>query len=654
MDQRGNFSARVPNRSPPNFPRPSITYSAKPSEAPLPKKDNLLYYLIGGFALLFIIIGAIFFIVSKDQTSEQTAPLYEDFQSQVVQEITSGGCEKLGLVVNTQKEYTCLDSENNLLKVYISRDLENVILNRLNFTIYSDSNFIEYSSNYGLAPGAFHTYQIDFNDTNFLRMEIISVVKDDDGEKECPKININSIQPCVIEEVSIVPALEYTFDDNMNVILVNQSENVSVNQSAPISEWESFLNIFADKPQKKILNFSIGYVLGEIDELRHIIYIRFEDDRDITSLTPSIQISANATIQPIAGIVRDFSSPVIYTVTASDGSTQNYTIYVSIKKEVQEVPAVSDSSIPIVYLYPVGSNNLTSREVIFTVSDENNISNCTLYSGENVVNTSSNILKTINNTFLVSNLVVGLYSYSVKCSDTLNNVGISNSVTFRVFALNVPNPVDGACGSANRSYTMNDSGFGSNGFCASGSVSSVPQFPARKATSTWQCFGSNGGNNASCSAKRVIITNVSGVIAGEWSYSPSSLVAAELMAKLNKNYYILNIGARSGCPLCKAAEDNVFSKPEFKQWAYNNGIAMVYSDDDNYNTDPLAKIIRAKYYSTIFNLNKYPIIILVGYESTSTVAAFVYRAGYNINGIIASLTPANFIQIVDSYTQNYF
>jgi hypothetical protein len=647
MDNRGNFSARVPNRAPPNFQRPIMNPSIQQNrtEQPKPKNNNL--YLIAGLSfLVLIILGVILFLSLNGKDNTPAVPTTEEPIDEEVPEITSGGCEKLGLEVNSQKEYTCLDSQNKLLKIYITRALENVILNRVNFTIFYDSKSLEYSSSYGLAPGSFYIYQIGFNETNIERIEITPIVKDDGGEKECSKVIISTLQPCVVEEVYVEPTVNYTFDENMNVVLVNQSLNESLGTSV---EEDSFLSFFADKPKKKILNFSIDSVYGEIDELRHIIYINFEDDRDISSLSPNIQISVNSTIDPSPEVVRDFSNPVIYTITASDGSTQNYTVYVSTIDAVQEIPAVVDSSAPLVYLNSIESNNLTTRQVIFNVSDEGNISNCTLYSGSDIVNTSSNIVKLTNNAFTVPNLAVGLYSYSVKCSDNLGNVGSSNIVSFRVNALYVPVPVDGACGTANKSYTMNDSGFGSNTFCTSGSASATPTFPGRNATSTWQCLGSNGGNNASCSAKRVIITNVLGTIAGEWS---TDLAAAELMAKLNKNYYIIEYGASTGCSFCISAYSAVFSKPEFKQWAYNNGIALIYADQDKFNTNT-TKFVYNKYVAPM-NFDYMPIIILIGYESSNAIGSFSFsKTGVNINGVIMARTVVGFLQIVDSYTQQY-
>jgi hypothetical protein len=49
---------------------------------------------------------------------------------------------------------------------------------------------------------------------------------------------------------------------------------------------------------------------------------------DLTSLTPTITVSANATLSPASGVAQDFTGPVSYVVTAEDGSTKTYRVRV--------------------------------------------------------------------------------------------------------------------------------------------------------------------------------------------------------------------------------------------------------------------------------------------------------------------------------------
>jgi hypothetical protein len=49
---------------------------------------------------------------------------------------------------------------------------------------------------------------------------------------------------------------------------------------------------------------------------------------DVTSLAPTITVSAGASVSPASGAAQDFTSPVTYTVTAEDESTAEYTVTV--------------------------------------------------------------------------------------------------------------------------------------------------------------------------------------------------------------------------------------------------------------------------------------------------------------------------------------
>ncbi|MDD4409886.1 MAG: fibronectin type III domain-containing protein, partial [Candidatus Pacebacteria bacterium] len=61
--------------------------------------------------------------------------------------------------------------------------------------------------------------------------------------------------------------------------------------------------------------------------------------------------------------------------------------------------------------------------------------------------------------------------------------------------------INGQCGTASKAYYATNTGYGTDTFCSSGSLSVTPAFPAVGATVSWSCNGS-GGSNASCSASR--------------------------------------------------------------------------------------------------------------------------------------------------------
>jgi autotransporter-associated beta strand protein len=65
---------------------------------------------------------------------------------------------------------------------------------------------------------------------------------------------------------------------------------------------------------------------ARISETRIRLTVPYE--LDITALAPNIKVSEDATVVPVSGTRRDFSTPQIYTVTARDGSAKRYVVTV--------------------------------------------------------------------------------------------------------------------------------------------------------------------------------------------------------------------------------------------------------------------------------------------------------------------------------------
>lgn len=79
---------------------------------------------------------------------------------------------------------------------------------------------------------------------------------------------------------------------------------------------------------KEITTFSINGTSGNIDNKNHTVEVTLAAGTDVKKLEPSITVSRNATVSPASGVAQDFTNPVTYTVTAEDGSTQDYTVTV--------------------------------------------------------------------------------------------------------------------------------------------------------------------------------------------------------------------------------------------------------------------------------------------------------------------------------------
>ena len=69
--------------------------------------------------------------------------------------------------------------------------------------------------------------------------------------------------------------------------------------------------------------------------------INVRDGANIRSLTPHIAVSRGATISPASEVPQDFSSPVVYTVTAESGVKSNWTVTVK-----QDEPSITGMYLP--------------------------------------------------------------------------------------------------------------------------------------------------------------------------------------------------------------------------------------------------------------------------------------------------------------------
>lgn len=80
---------------------------------------------------------------------------------------------------------------------------------------------------------------------------------------------------------------------------------------------------------RSITAFSINGVAGVIDGTS--ITVTLPSGADITSLTPTIAVSEFATVSPMTGAPQDFSNPLVYTVTAQNEMTRDYTVSVFVQ-----------------------------------------------------------------------------------------------------------------------------------------------------------------------------------------------------------------------------------------------------------------------------------------------------------------------------------
>jgi|GEM_PF-488743 len=80
--------------------------------------------------------------------------------------------------------------------------------------------------------------------------------------------------------------------------------------------------------ENDILSFHAAGSAGVIDPARHTVTVTVPFGTDVTGLAPELTVSDKAAVTPASGVPQNFGSPVAYTVTAEDGSTQTWLVTV--------------------------------------------------------------------------------------------------------------------------------------------------------------------------------------------------------------------------------------------------------------------------------------------------------------------------------------
>jgi len=98
---------------------------------------------------------------------------------------------------------------------------------------------------------------------------------------------------------------------------------VTADDGTTMQDWTVTITAGAASTETDITSFTLAElaVPATIDDAMHTVAGEVPYGTDLTSQVPAIEVSSGATINPASGVAADFSSPVIYTVTAQDGST---------------------------------------------------------------------------------------------------------------------------------------------------------------------------------------------------------------------------------------------------------------------------------------------------------------------------------------------
>ena len=125
----------------------------------------------------------------------------------------------------------------------------------------------------------------------------------------------------VTENISLTANRQnYCFGEAGREILTN---NFGWNFNDAGKECSSANDIVSFAP-----NPFLSLVDAGIDATKHLVQVYLPAGGDFSNITPQIEVSKNAIVSPESGETVDLSSPVTYTVTAFDGTEQEWTVEV--------------------------------------------------------------------------------------------------------------------------------------------------------------------------------------------------------------------------------------------------------------------------------------------------------------------------------------
>ncbi|MFA6065159.1 MAG: DUF5018 domain-containing protein [archaeon] len=177
------------------------------------------------------------------------------------------------------------------------------------------------------------------NDFNFLVNDSDSVVSNCiltiDG------VDLNTVfSPTLNQVYSLRNSLAVGSHD-WNLVCTDTSNNTDLESGAIIIQ-----QVLSSAKAITAFNFASPSVTGSINEGLHTISLSVPSGTNVTSLTPTITISPSAVVSPASGVAQNFSSPVIYRVTAQDSSTQDYNVTVTIA--LSSAKSITSFSLPVV------------------------------------------------------------------------------------------------------------------------------------------------------------------------------------------------------------------------------------------------------------------------------------------------------------------
>lgn len=272
-----------------------------------------------------------------------------------------------------------------LTDIYIDGDLPSMDLsnqpNLVNIEI-PDPQFTSIDLSNNLLLEDVRIFASEGDEEDFVRSELEEIIFGENTLIEYMEINGNKLQSLDLSFMIFPGRYVYAADNFLEELNIGLVESLDISGNPNLTcakttnvtyaednyDYDEGLNFDPNcfSTENDILTFSIPDEVESavIDTEEHTIGVLMPVGTNSTSLVPTFTISDDATVSPESGISQDFTSNVIYTVTAEDGTDQDWEV------ELEEVAA---DPTDIILSSTTINENLAPGSLVgtFTTEDEN-------------------------------------------------------------------------------------------------------------------------------------------------------------------------------------------------------------------------------------------------------------------------------------------
>ncbi|GAB4446368.1 MAG: hypothetical protein Fur0028_00770 [Bacteroidales bacterium] len=247
-----------------------------------------------------------------------------------------------------------------------------------------------------------------------------------------------------------------TIDATKKIITITPTANLAFNQlyylsigivedaynNSTVTQSITFTTEAAST-EAEILSFDIsGQISSTINSTNATVDVVMPYGTDVTNLSPTITVSANATISPASGVAQDFTNPVTYTVTAQDNSTKIWTVTVSTQLNNQAEIVSFDITNQV--SSTINSTNATVDILMPFGTDVTNLIPTITVSAGATISPASSVAQDFTNpvTYTVTAQDNSTKTWTVSVSTQLNNQA-------EIVSFDIPNQVSSTINSTN-------------------------------------------------------------------------------------------------------------------------------------------------------------------------------------------------------------